>query len=409
MLTYQEALQLVLARVSRLGAIRAPLQEALGRVTAEDLLALEPVPPFTNSAMDGFALRAQDLAGASAADPVRLRVLGEIAAGQAGSRALEPGTAFRIMTGAPVPPGADTIVPLEDVTTGPGWVALARPLRQGSNVRLAGEDLPGGGLVIPALTPLRPAELGVLATIGCVEVPVFPPARVAVLTTGNELVDAGEVPGPGRIRDANIHSLCAQIRAAGAIPVPFPRVPDQREAVAATLRQALASADVVLTNGGVSVGDFDHIKEVLEALGAELVFWRVAQKPGGPLGLWLFDGKPIFGIPGNPVAAMLMFEAYVRPALRRMMGFGKLHRPEHLGVLDAAWRKSGPDGRLHFLRVVARVEGAQWHAALTGPQGSGVLSSMMRANALVLIPEATLAIPAGGEVRIQLLDAVEDH
>jgi molybdopterin molybdotransferase len=232
---------------------------------------------------------------------------------------------------------------------------------------------------------------------------------VAVLTTGNELVDAGACPGPGQIRDANIHSLCAQIRAAGALAMPFPRVPDRREAVAGTLALALAGADVVLTNGGVSVGDFDYIKEVLAELGAEQVFWRVAQKPGGPLGLWMLQGRLVFGIPGNPVAAMLMFEEYVRPALRRMLGFSLLHRPEREGVLEAPWRKRGADGKLNFLRVTARAQDGRLEVALTGPQGSGLLSSMMRANALALVPPEVLAIPAGGSVRLHLIDEPEDH
>jgi molybdopterin molybdotransferase len=232
---------------------------------------------------------------------------------------------------------------------------------------------------------------------------------VAVITTGNELVDAGEHPGPGQIRDANIHSLAAQVRAAGALPVCFPRVPDRREAVTAALEQALDGADVVLTNGGISVGDFDYIKQVLEELGAEQVFWRVAQKPGGPLGLWQLRGRLVFGIPGNPVAAMLMFEEFVRPALLRMMGLSRLHRPERMGVMAVPWRKRGADGRMNLLRVRTRAQGQELLVELTGPQGSGLLSSMMAADALALIPPDTLAIPAGGGILLHLIDQPEDH
>jgi molybdopterin molybdotransferase len=409
MTTYQEALQLILARALPLPPRPVPLGEALGLVAAEAILAQEPVPPFTNSAMDGFAVRAEDAAAAGPHSPVRLPVLGEIPAGRPSSLALGPAQAFRIMTGAALPEGADSIVPLEEAAAADGWITLCGPPRLGAHVRLAGEDIQAGGEVVPGGRILRPAELGVLASIGRVEVPAQPRPRVAILTTGDELVDAGERPGPGQIRDANIHSLSAQVRAAGALPVCFPRVPDRREAVLAALEEALAGADLVLTNGGISVGDFDYIKDVLEQLGARQVFWRVAQKPGGPLGLWELRGRLVFGIPGNPVAAMLMFEEYVRPALRRMLGFGCWHRPERIGVMAAPWRKHAPDGRLNLLRVVARDRGGRLEAALTGPQGSGLLSSMMAANALALIPAETLAIAAGGEVLLHLIDEPEDH
>ena len=409
MQTYQEALRMVLDRAVPLPPRPVPLADAQGLVAGEAILALEPVPPFTNSAMDGFALRALDCAAAAAGAPVRLPVLGEIPAGQPLAEPLAPGAVYRIMTGGALPAGADTIAPLEEVTASAGWVEVAGPLRQGAHIRLAGEDIPAGGLVVPRGRILRPAEIGVLAAIGCVLVPVHPRPVVAVITTGNELVDAAQRPGPGQIRDANIHSLSAQVRVVGARALAWARVPDRPEAVASALEQALAGADLVLTNGGISVGDFDCIKAVLERMGAEQVFWRVAQKPGGPLGLWTLGGKLVFGIPGNPVAAMLMFELYVRPALRRMMGFGLLHRPERLGVLDAPWRKRSPDGRLNILRVTARAEGRRLGVALTGPQGSGLLSSMMRANALALVPADILELPAGGEVLLHLIDEPEDH
>ena len=219
MLTYADALELVLARVSPLAPRRVLLADALGLAAAEDLLAAEPVPPFTNSAMDGFALRAGDCSGAAAGSPVRLPVAGVISAGEACVPPLAPGTALRIMTGAPLPMGADTIVPMEHVTATQDWVEVGGPLRIGANIRLAGEDIPAGGRVVRAGATLRPAEIGVLAAIGCAEVRVHPRPRVAVLTTGNELVDASVRPGPGQIRDANIHSLCAQIRATGAVAI----------------------------------------------------------------------------------------------------------------------------------------------------------------------------------------------
>ncbi|HLO66651.1 MAG TPA: gephyrin-like molybdotransferase Glp, partial [Holophaga sp.] len=369
----------------------------------EDIRSLEPVPPFRNSAMDGYAFRAAD-AGLG-----RLPVAATVSAGTRDVAPLAPGTAVRIMTGAPVPEGADTVAPVEDTVAEEGFVALARAPREGAHVRQAGEDIPEGGLVVPAGTLIRPAEAGVLAAIGRPAIPVHPRPRVAVLTTGNELVDAGDRPGPGQIRDANIHSLCAQVQAAGALPLPFPRVEDTREAVAAALGRALEAADVVLTNGGISVGDFDYIKGVLEEMGAEQVFWRVAQKPGAPLGLWMLRGRPVFGIPGNPVAAMLMVEAYVRPALRRMLGHARIHRPERTGVMGALWKRSGDPRRTEFLRVVAEPGEGGLQVRLAGPQGSGILSSLMRANAIALVPEGLTSLAPGDPVRLQMLDEPEDH
>jgi molybdopterin molybdotransferase len=231
---------------------------------------------------------------------------------------------------------------------------------------------------------------------------------VAVITTGNELVDAGERPGPGKIRDANLHSLCAQVKAAGGIPVPFPRVEDSPGAVARALAEAASAADVVLTNGGISVGDYDFIKAVLEDRGASRVFWKVAQKPGSPMGLWMLGGRPVFGIPGNPVAAMLVFEEYVRPALRRMMGFRNLHRPEGRARMAEPWRRTGDPARTEFLRVVLAGAGEGLAATLAGPQGSGVLSSLMRADALAVVPEGLPGLEAGDEVALHLHRLAED-
>jgi molybdopterin molybdotransferase len=409
MLTYREALRKVLEGAGPLPPKSVPLGQALGLVAAADVLSTEAVPPFTNSAMDGYAVRAEDCAKASEGSPARLEVLEDVPAGQVASNAVAPGTALRIMTGAPLPFGADAVVAVEDTAAAGERVEVRRPLRRGANIRLAGEDIAAGARVIAAGSVLRPAAIGVLAAIGCADVPVVPRARVAVLTTGDELVDVSETPGPGRIRDANVHSACAQVAAFGAVAVPFPRVPDRREAVARALREAEAGADVIVTTGGISVGAYDFVKDVLEASGAERVFWRVAQKPGGPLGFYRLHGKPVFGIPGNPVASMVMMEEYVRPLLRSLMGFGRLHRPERRGVLDEEWSKSGPDGRTHLLRVFAREEGGALHACLAGPQGSGILSSMMRSNALALIPEDVVAVPRGGQVLLHLTEETEDH
>ncbi|MBI4913734.1 MAG: molybdopterin molybdotransferase MoeA [Acidobacteria bacterium] len=401
MISVGDALKALLDCAGPLPVRREPLGEALGLAAAEDLLSGERVPPFDNSAMDGYALQA-------GTGLRRLEVAGDLAAGDVWPE-LPPGKALRIMTGAPIPAGADAVVPLEETRSGPGWVELLRVPAPGAHIRRAGEDVAPGTCLVAKGQALRPADLGVLASVGLAELPVRAPARVAVLTTGNELVPFTETPGPGRIRDANLPALCAQARALGAVPLPFPRVADDPRAVEAALREALEAADLVLTTGGVSVGDRDFVKPVLERIGAEQVFWKVAQKPGQPLGLWTWRGKPVVGLPGNPVPALLMVEAYVRPALRQMMGFRHLFRPEAEAFLTDGFHKGRPDGKLHWLRVVAEQEGSRWRARLTGPQGSGILSSMMRANALALVPEGVEEVPAGGPVRLQFTELAEDH
>ncbi len=409
MLTYREALARVLEAAAPLAPRRLPLDEALGLVAAEDVVAAEPIPLFTNSGMDGFAVRAADVASASAAAPVRLRVLADLPAGRIATREVAAGSALRIMTGAPLPAGADAVVPVESASPAGDEVAIRRAVRAGANIRLAGEDVAAGTRVVEKGAILRPGDLGVLAEIGRAEIAVHARARLAVITTGDELVDAGETPAPGKIRDANVHAVCAQARAFGAEPLPQPRVPDRSEAVAAALRRAAGEADAIVTTGGISMGELDRVKDALESVGAEWLFWRVAQKPAGPLGFWRLEGKPVFGAPGNPVAAMLVMEEYVRPLLRRMLGHARLLRPERPGVLESAWTRRAGDDRLHFLRVLARAERGVLRARLAGPQGSGILSSMARANALALIPGNVPEVPAGGQVLLHLVEEAEDH
>ena len=308
MLTHREALQRVLDSVATGPATRAPLDETLGLVAPPDVTCPGPMPPFDNSGMDGFAVRAADVAGATAQTPVRLRVLEDLPAGRVAQSAVVPGTALRIMTGAPLPAGADAVVPVEGTASRGDAVDVSRAVRGGANVRRAGEDLAPGTRVIARGDVLRPADIGLLAVAGCATVSVIPRPRLAIITTGDELVDVSEEPGPGRIRDANLHAVRAQAVAFGALPVTFPRVPDRREEVVRALQRAAAEADVVVTTGGISMGEYDCVKDALDELGAERIFWRVAQKPAGPLGLWQLHGNPVFGVPGNPVAAMLVME-----------------------------------------------------------------------------------------------------
>jgi molybdopterin molybdotransferase len=316
----------------------------------------------------------------------------------------------RIMTGAPLPAGADTVVPLEStISASRRAVEVFKAPKKGANIRLAGEDARSGELVLAPGAVLRAAELCLAAAVGATTLAVIPPTRVAILTTGSELVDASTRPGPGQIRDANLHALAAQVRACGAIPVLIPRIADRQDAVEEALVRAIDEADVIVTTGGISVGDFDYVKSALEALGARKVFWRVNQKPGRPLAFWMLDDKPVFGNPGNPVSAMLCFEEYVRPALRKMMGFVTLHRPERTAVLTDGYSKGNADGRLHFVRVVACETDGQLAATSAGPQGSGILSSLARANALALIPEDIVRIAKGGSVVLHMTDLPEDR
>ena len=409
MLSIEEALKAILDHATPLTPVAMPLDEAAGLVLAEDVTARGDVPPFANSAMDGFAVIAADIQQASEATPVRLRILEDVPAGSVATQPVRPGTTIRIMTGAPLPDGADTVVHVEVTRTEGNDVLILLALKAGINVRGMGEDMKDGAVVLTAGTVLRPGEVGVCAAAGHTTVAVFPRARVAVLTTGSELVDAARVPGPGQIRDANAHSLRAQVAAMGTDPVVFDRVPDTREAVRSALEQALSQADVVLTNGGVSVGDYDFVKDVLQEMGAELVFWRVKQKPGKPMAFWTLGSKRIVGLPGNPVSCMVCAEEYVRPLVRRMMGHTLLYRPVRTAVLDERYAKGSDAGRAHFVRVRLQERGGVLHAMSTGPQGSGILTSMALATGIAVLPEDTPVVEAGQGVHVQLTDLPEDH
>lgn len=404
----EAALQAILSCTGLLSPVRLSLDQALGRVLAEPVQAGESVPPFTNSAMDGYAARAQDLVDAAPTRPVRLQVLADLPAGKRSDLVVGPGQAIRIMTGAPLPAGADCIVPVEETDAGTAQVEIRRRVATGAHVRRAGEDVQAGDPLLEAGTVLRPAELGLLAAVGCSRVNVHPAARVGIITTGDELAGPGEALLPGQIRDTNTTTMAAQVRAFGGVPLLYPRVRDSRAAVREAVEEAIQRSDLVLTSGGVSVGEYDFVKAVLAEMGARPVFWRVAQKPGNPLAFWLLRDKPILGIPGNPVATLVCLELYVRPALRRMMGHGRLFRPEHRARLADGYRGRA-DGRQHFLRVQVQEGGDGLVARVTGPQGSAILSSMAAANALALIPPDVAEIPPSGPVQVRLTELPEDH
>lgn len=401
LLTVDEALERILSGVPSLSAHEVPLLDALGTVLAQDARSDHDVPPFTNSAMDGYAVRGEDVAHA----PARLRVVGDIAAGAFPSDPVASGEAMRIMTGAPMPEGADTVVRVEDTDNGPDVVTVLAATQRGTSVRGQGEDLRAGEIVLSRGTVLRPAELGVLATTGRARVRVVRRPRVAVLSTGDEVVELDAPIGPGQIRDANRHSLSAAVRAAGCLPWTLGIVRDTPDALRAALREAVA-ADAIVTSGGVSVGDHDHVKPVVSELGT-MDFWSIAIRPGRPLAFGeLRDGDrrvPIFGLPGNPVSSLLTFELFVRPALLRMAGHASVARPRAAARLEE--RIDKPAQLRFFARGIHDPAGGT--VRTTGPQGSGILRSMSLANCLIDLPAGRDRHEPGEQVELILTDQPE--
>lgn len=406
-LTFRAAQEIVLESAEALEPELTSIDNCLGLVLAEEIFAPEDVPPFTNSAMDGFALRAEDTLQATEKNPVALAILGDTPAGSVFPQQVCAGTAVRIMTGAPLPPGADTVIKVEDTRADDSRVIIFHPVKKGSNVRIKGEDLRQNERILASGTILRAAQIGVCASLGYSLIHVYPRVKVAIVTTGDELVPIKQKPGPGQIRDSNLYTLRSQVLEVGGIPLLYPRIPDQRQEVLQALTRALENADVVLTSGGVSVGKYDFVKEVVADLQAELKFWRVKQKPGRPLAFWIREKKLIFGIPGNPVSAMICMEEYVRPALRKMMGHRFLFRPEKEAFLGEDYQKS--DDRFEFLRVRLSSEEKGPYAYPTGPQGSGILSSMALANGIALLNEGTKTLKKGDSIIVQMFNEPEDH
>jgi len=400
----------ILSHIRTLEPETVPLLEGLGRVLAEAVQSDEDIPPFANSAMDGYAVRAADVSAASPGSPVSLPVIANLAAGATLEEGLQPQTAIRIMTGAPLPAGADAVVPFEDTDEGrqpsaepANRVQVLKAVRPGDNVRPAGEDVRRGETVLEPGTLLRPQEIGLLASLGHARLSVIRRPRVAVIATGDELVDVGEPLGPGKIRNSNGYSNAAQVLKYGGIPLLLPVARDTMADVTARIEQGLSQgADLFLTSGGVSMGDYDLVKRVLHALG-QIDFWQVRMQPGKPMAFGHLRGVPLLGLPGNPVSAMVVFEQFARPAILKMQGRRYLRKPEiEATLLDDA--KAYAD-RVRFLRaIVAQDPAGGWTARLTGPQGSGILSSMVRANGLAVIPKHPGKLPAGTRVRVQMLD-----
>lgn len=358
------------------------VDEASDLVTATDLAAAGPIPPFDNSAMDGFAIRAADVANA----PVTLKMAGTIAAGAAPNVEVGHGEAVRIMTGAPMPPGADAVVMVELTSMSPdeSTVDVAEPVPVGNHIRPMGDDVTPGQIVFEAGTPLRPAHLGVCTSIGIYEVPVHPRPRVGVISTGDELVDGPRPLGVGQIHDSNRHTLLALVRGMGAIGVDLGLVADDEDLIRTAMVDAAATCDAVITSGGVSMGDFDYVKKVLTEIG-DMRWMQVAIKPAKPLAFGTVSGTPIFGLPGNPVSSMVSFELFARPGIRKMMGYAEPMVAFVVGVARADMVRR-PDGKTHFARVSATIGAdGRYEASFSGEQGSHQLSAMAAANALAVL------------------------
>jgi molybdopterin molybdotransferase len=401
MISVRAALDLVLADLPRVGSEQVPLAAARGRVLATSIQAPRDVPPFRNSAMDGYAVRSTDLTSASAGAAVVLRVLETIGAGSVATQPVGAGTAIRIMTGAPVPDGADAVVRVEDTTETDGGVEIRVAPKPGANVREAGEDLRSGETVLEPGRLLRPADVGVLASLGLSMLRVARRPRVAILSTGDELVDIGEPLGPGQIVNSNAYTLAAAVEEAGGEPIHLGIVRDRPELIRAAFADAM-SADMALSTGGVSVGSFDYVRTILADLGYQERFWKVAQKPGKPLTFGLCGRTPVFGLPGNPVSSLVCFYLYALPALRTMMGLERVHMASAAATLVEPLRKA--PGLTEFVRCTLQGSPEAYEARSTGTQSSGALRSLSLGDALIVGPPETAQLEAGARVRVVLLN-----
>lgn len=403
-LSAAEAAGRILAEVRRQPALRMPLDDALDAVLAEDIVSPVDIPAWTNSAMDGYALRGEDVRGATTQRPVRLRVVERIPAGAFPTRRIGPGECARIFTGAPVPEGADSVIRQEDTDEGRETVTIVKDRDVGVNLRQAGEDIRRGSRVLSSGRVLGPAELGVLASLAVAHPLVYRQPRVAILGSGDEIVDVDqpeEILSGRKVASSNTHTLSALVRRAGGFPLNLGIARDTPESMREHLERA-QDADLLVTTAGISVGEHDHLREVLGEMGAEQRFWRLRMRPGAPVGFGLLGSTPWIGLPGNPVSTMVTFELFVRPAIRRMAGHELPFRRSVAVRLAEAVRVKP---RLqHFLRVALTETPAGPEARLAGPQGSGILMSMVLADALLILPEGQLDTPAGATVRALRLD-----
>ena len=394
MTSFEDARRIILENIRPPGSERVHLPDATGRVLAEDLAAPWDMPLWDNSAMDGYAVRSEDCA----AIPCRLKVTGFLPAGaRADGMTVQPGCAVRIMTGAPAPVGCDAVVPVEETDDGRQEVTLNEPVKKGQHIRFTGEDVPSGAPFMRAGTLIRPPEINMLAGFGLALVPVYRRPVVAILSTGDELVELGRTPGPGEIINSNALSLAAAVAECGAVPRIIGIARDTRESHVEKCTEGL-QADALITSAGVSAGDCDLVRGVLEELGATQLFWRVGIKPGGPTAFALHGVKPVFSLPGNPVSTMITFEEFVRPALLRMQGRREVLRPLFRAVLRESIRKK--PGKVQIIRLKLEKENGRWYAISAGNQQTAILRTMVDARALAVLPAESGALAAGDEVDV---------
>ncbi|HXE95554.1 MAG TPA: gephyrin-like molybdotransferase Glp [Dongiaceae bacterium] len=394
MVSFEEARSIILDSVQPVGTERISLPDATGRVLAEDMAAPWDLPLWDNSAMDGYAVRRQDCT----ATPCTLRVTGYLPAGaKADGILVEEGCAVRIMTGAPTPAGCDAVVPVEETYDGQQEVTLQEPVKKGQHIRFRGEDVASGVIFVRSGTRIGPPQVNMLAGFGMALVPVYIRPTVAILSTGDELVELGITPGTGQIINSNTLSLAAAVAEVGGIPRIIGIARDNRESHLEKLREGV-KADVLITSAGVSAGDCDLVRDILEELGAEQKFWKVGIKPGGPTAFAMYGSTPVFSLPGNPVSTMITFEELVRPALLRMQGHQRVLRPLFKAVMREALSKK--PGKVQIVRLRLEKEGGRWYATSAGNQQTAILKTMVDAQALALLPAGSSGAAAGDEVDV---------
>ncbi|MGA9049111.1 MAG: gephyrin-like molybdotransferase Glp [Dehalococcoidia bacterium] len=416
MISVEKALETILAAVSKLEREEKPILECLDQVIDDDVFSGLDIPPHDNAAMDGYAVRSEDLTGAAKERPVYLEVIGEVAAGRVSPQNVAEGKAIRIMTGAPMPAGANAVVRFEDTDEQEhkgegkhsGKIGIFVTAWKGQNIRYRGEDIPNGAMVLKKGTVLGPAEIGVLASLGKSLATVIRRPIVSILSTGDELCKIEQRLSPGKIYDSNSYAIAASVLRCGGIPKLLDIARDSIKPLKAQISDG-ADADMLITSGGVSMGDYDIVKDVLSQMG-QIDFWTVRMKPGKPLAFGQIKNQrgkavrevPHLGLPGNPVSSMITFEQFARPAILKMMGKNDFARPTIVATLDQSIKNT--DGRRIFARVHVTRDAEGWHASLTGPQGSGILTSMSAANGLAVVPEDCPLVRAGEKIKVQLLE-----
>lgn len=401
MILIEDAQKIILAKVQPLPPGKTPLLDAIGSVLHEDIFAPRDNPPADNSAMDGYALRFEDVSSINSENPALLKVIEDIPAGRSPVKLIQPGEAARIMTGALVPEGADTVVMVENTKKKNTSVLILKSPKKGSHIRKQGEDFKKGALLLARGSLIVPSNIGIIATAGYSEVSVYKRPLVAILSTGDELVAINKNAENHQIINSNSYILASQVLECGGRLLPLGIAPDRKEAIKEKLMSA-NKADIIVTSGGVSVGDYDFVKDVMKEMGSEIIIWKIAMKPGKPLTFSMLENRPAFGLPGNPVSSFVSFEQFVRPAILKMSGYSDLFRKTIRATLTAGVEKKN-DGRKHFLRSILTYKNGEYFVSVLGGQGSNMIASLASSNSLLIIPESETELRSGQKVEVQVL------